>query len=253
MQVRRLALQCNANTAVNVMVMLMLIYASCLSVCIVTASALAAALTLATQNPSLPSTAAIERLRALPLRTFDSYFNSKKNDILASLLLSSGCDKRAQLPQSLLTEQIEVRRALLEGVQSVCERADSKRDGEFTVAAKEERFVDEVRMLARGLGHYSRKGTTKTDAQQLLHTLTVSSAPASAPLSHRFLLTRIGDGCYHGFTLDGNGRCLLADGTVTHNTSLMVKYVEGNFNEDYIQTLGVNFMEVSVVFDCAVQ
>jgi len=26
-------------------------------------------------------------------------------------------------------------------------------------------------------------------------------------------------------------------------TSLMVKYVEGNFDEDYIQTLGVNFME----------
>jgi GTP-binding protein of the ras superfamily involved in termination of M-phase len=29
-------------------------------------------------------------------------------------------------------------------------------------------------------------------------------------------------------------------------TSLMVKYVEGQFNEDYIQTLGVNFMEKSI-------
>merc|ERR1712139_570506 len=29
-------------------------------------------------------------------------------------------------------------------------------------------------------------------------------------------------------------------------TSLMVKYVEGTFNEDYIQTLGVNFMEKSI-------
>jgi GTP-binding protein of the ras superfamily involved in termination of M-phase len=29
-------------------------------------------------------------------------------------------------------------------------------------------------------------------------------------------------------------------------TSLMVKYVEGTFDEDYIQTLGVNFMEKSV-------
>jgi len=29
-------------------------------------------------------------------------------------------------------------------------------------------------------------------------------------------------------------------------TSLMVKYVEGNFNEDYIQTLGVNFMEKTI-------
>ncbi|KAI3645675.1 hypothetical protein MP228_008603 [Amoeboaphelidium protococcarum] len=29
-------------------------------------------------------------------------------------------------------------------------------------------------------------------------------------------------------------------------TSLMVKYVEGTFDEDYIQTLGVNFMEKSI-------
>jgi len=29
-------------------------------------------------------------------------------------------------------------------------------------------------------------------------------------------------------------------------TSLMVKYVEGNFDEDYIQTLGVNFMEKTI-------
>ena len=29
-------------------------------------------------------------------------------------------------------------------------------------------------------------------------------------------------------------------------TSLMVKYVEGSFDEDYIQTLGVNFMEKTI-------
>jgi GTP-binding protein of the ras superfamily involved in termination of M-phase len=29
-------------------------------------------------------------------------------------------------------------------------------------------------------------------------------------------------------------------------TSLMVKYVENNFDEDYIQTLGVNFMEKTI-------
>ncbi|KAG5361199.1 Septum-promoting GTP-binding protein 1 [Yarrowia sp. C11] len=29
-------------------------------------------------------------------------------------------------------------------------------------------------------------------------------------------------------------------------TSLMVKYAEGNFDEDYVQTLGVNFMEKTV-------
>lgn len=29
-------------------------------------------------------------------------------------------------------------------------------------------------------------------------------------------------------------------------TTLMVKYVENKFDEDYIQTLGVNFMEKSI-------
>ena len=29
-------------------------------------------------------------------------------------------------------------------------------------------------------------------------------------------------------------------------TSLMVRYVEGKFDEDYIETLGVNFMEKSI-------
>lgn len=29
-------------------------------------------------------------------------------------------------------------------------------------------------------------------------------------------------------------------------TSLMVKYVEGTFDEDFIQTLGVNFMEKTI-------
>jgi GTP-binding protein of the ras superfamily involved in termination of M-phase len=29
-------------------------------------------------------------------------------------------------------------------------------------------------------------------------------------------------------------------------TSLMVKYIEGKFDEDYIETLGVNFMEKTI-------
>ncbi|CAD6576860.1 MAG: septum-promoting GTP-binding protein 1 [Tremellales sp. Tagirdzhanova-0007] len=35
---------------------------------------------------------------------------------------------------------------------------------------------------------------------------------------------------------------MVGDGQIG-KTSLMVKYVEGSFDEDYIQTLGVNFME----------
>ncbi|KAJ3222985.1 septum-promoting GTP-binding protein 1 [Clydaea vesicula] len=38
---------------------------------------------------------------------------------------------------------------------------------------------------------------------------------------------------------------LLGDSQIG-KTSLMVKYVEGSFDEDYIQTLGVNFMEKTI-------
>lgn len=40
-------------------------------------------------------------------------------------------------------------------------------------------------------------------------------------------------------------RCVYACEQVG-KTTLMVKYVENKFDEDYIQTLGVNFMEKSI-------
>lgn len=39
----------------------------------------------------------------------------------------------------------------------------------------------------------------------------------------KFTVTPIGEGDYYGFELDGDGRFLLADGTVTHNTSLGIQ------------------------------
>jgi len=49
---------------------------------------------------------------------------------------------------------------------------------------------------------------------------------------------------------DGKNSLVLKVGMVGDSqigkTSLMVKYVEGSFDEDYIQTLGVNFMEKTI-------
>ncbi|PRP83484.1 spg1, Ras superfamily GTPase [Planoprotostelium fungivorum] len=62
-----------------------------------------------------------------------------------------------------------------------------------------------------------------------------------------------GDGEYTGSGKAGEGKknsVVVKVGMVGDSqigkTSLMVKYVEGTFDEDYIQTLGVNFMEKTI-------
>ena len=44
------------------------------------------------------------------------------------------------------------------------------------------------------------------------------------PLVSGFVIKDIGEGDYYGFTLDGNGRFLLGDFTVTHNTTTLIHY-----------------------------
>ncbi|RCK60935.1 Septum-promoting GTP-binding protein 1 [Candida viswanathii] len=54
----------------------------------------------------------------------------------------------------------------------------------------------------------------------------------------------------HEDTHDQNNQVALKIGLIGDSqigkTSLMVKYVEGSFNDDYIQTLGVNFMDKKI-------
>ena len=63
---------------------------------------------------------------------------------------------------------------------------------------------------------------------------------------HSFIL----EGCHFYFIISCTNsfiRVALKIGLIGDSqigkTSLMVKYVEGSFDEDYIQTLGVNFMD----------
>jgi len=57
-----------------------------------------------------------------------------------------------------------------------------------------------------------------------------SSLPDTSSLGKKKVLVKVG---------------MIGDSEIG-KTSLMVKYVQGNFNEDYIQTLGVNFMEKTI-------
>lgn len=66
---------------------------------------------------------------------------------------------------------------------------------------------------------------------------------AVACASAAFTLTPVGLGEYFGFALDGNRRCLLADGTVSHNSldSLLEKF--GGFSEKVIRSYTKQLLE----------
>ena len=70
-----------------------------------------------------------------------------------------------------------------------------------------------------------------------------AAVSAKACSSSPFTLTPVGLGEYFGFALDGNRRCLLADGTVTHNSldSLLEKF--GGFSEKVIRSYTKQLLE----------
>lgn len=96
-------------------------------------------------------------------------------------------------------------------------------------------------------------GSKSTDGEEVLHTMTAPSSPGetAAPVDmaaaqkNRYVWvvlggTKLQTDCANNSVSLKVG--MIGDAQIG-KTSLMVKYVEGTFDEDYIQTLGVNFME----------
>jgi len=53
-------------------------------------------------------------------------------------------------------------------------------------------------------------------------------------------------GCYYGFGIDGNHRFLLEDFSVCHNSSLVLRFVEDDFSENTLSTMGAAFLSKQV-------
>jgi len=143
------------------------------------------------------------------------------------------------IPQRYLTGSREVRLALLAGVVD-SDGYTAKRDGVYDGTFKSQRFAEEIVQLARSLGYTAsvapKKGTIKSigfvgDYYRVclsaVHDLPLKIArrKSTAARSQKkraqvtgFTLENLGVDDYFGFTLTGNGRYLLADFTVTHNT-----------------------------------
>jgi len=148
--------------------------------------------------------------------------------VLARLLsMYAMDDKKQQLPHALLTDSVPVRRALLAGVIDGGGSVHS--DGCYEIHAAERSFVGGLVHLARGLGLRADKkaatcvcisGRDSRTLPTLLasDSFSIISAGEEEVGCDGFFVTRVAHADYFGFQLDGNGRCLLSDFVVTHNT-----------------------------------
>lgn len=104
-------------------------------------------------------------------------------------------------------------------------------------------YADAIALLARGLGfrvvesvkivngkEYQRlsiSGETSRIPLRIARKIAPKRRQKKCATRTGFSLTPIGDGEYFGFTLDGDGRFLLGDCTVTHNTVVAASIIAG--------------------------
>lgn len=140
------------------------------------------------------------------------------------------------IPDAILRGTIETRRQFLAGfLDADGEQADSC----FVITQKRTDWARAAWWLARSIGlcaiMTSRKARDQNGTEGVYAVVSISGhtdqiptripRKQAAPRRQRktatrtgFTATSIGDGDYYGFTLDGDGRFLLGDFTVTHNT-----------------------------------
>lgn len=151
-----------------------------------------------------------------------------------------GDDNGKFIPHWMLTASREHRFALLAGL---IDSDGSLSNGCYEITSKYERLAFNIQFLARSLGLYASKHERTVSINSGKYAgfkgvvwsvnisghlagvpVRISRKKASArqqkkdPLVFGWKADPIGEGDYCGFTLDGNGRLLLADFTVTHNT-----------------------------------
>ena len=166
---------------------------------------------------------------------------------LQQLLVDYNVCNNKHFPHSLLTESCAVRRALLAGIIDG-DALFSNIDGHYEISGKERFFNDGLIHLCRGLGF--TVGGTKADNELLRIIVTGDDLSDLAPyiqLTYKqcsnntirgreldkdqrcagFTIRKVAEpGQYYGFQLSGDGRCLLGDFRVTHNTVQCVSLLE---------------------------
>lgn len=154
------------------------------------------------------------------------------NQILVAMrkLFSDG----PEIPQSYLTGSRKVRMEVLAGIVDTDGHL-ATRGSTIDIIQKDMKIADGIAFLARSLGFRVTRGEkvvggaryqrllVSGDTDQIpVRLLRKKAAPRRQKKNHRrtgFTVEHIGRGEYAGFTLDRDGRFLLGDFTVTHNTN----------------------------------
>ena len=153
-------------------------------------------------------------------------------------------DITKKIPQRYLCASREDRMELLAGI---IDTDGEERDNPSTVVTVTgEQYRDDLLFLVRSLGFasYSDKGKKHICTSGKISTyykVSVIGDIATIPTKirkydvrvntkrvnvTRFAVEDMGEGNYYGFTLDSDGRFLLGDFTVTHNTSLAAEWLQ---------------------------
>jgi Hom_end-associated Hint len=182
----------------------------------------------------------------------------KRDNPLRKLLQAYGFPMRGKkcekfIPDDFLYNSREIRLQLLAGLldtdgaksnggKKISGRC-KQNNGCYEITVKWERFANQIRWLAGSLGYFAQTKIKIVNATAYFRTLISGAYDVPVKLAHKqsgsqgqtvspitghvrvadcsrvkFAVIPIGDGDYYGFEIDGNGRFLLKDFTVTHNT-----------------------------------
>jgi DNA helicase II / ATP-dependent DNA helicase PcrA len=177
---------------------------------------------------------------ANPTNNFKSGSNSLWNGLRKCVL-----DGEKRIPREYLVNSRENRLELLAGLID----ADGHQGGGYyEITTKLDGLKEDILFLARSLGFAAfakqkRASIKSTGYESMVWRITVQGHIDQVPvkierkkspprlqkkdvLNTGFTPVLLGEGDYFGFELDGDGRFLLGDFTVTHNTTTLTKRVE---------------------------
>lgn len=143
------------------------------------------------------------------------------------------------IPFALLTDSRSIRSALLAGVVSSggCVAIDEKC---LTITTHHTSLIPSLTRLARSLGYFTSNNTLLKGASMSEDVL---NEEWNDPRSQRFTIEMVEHAPYYGFTLDGNGRCIMEDFVVTHNVGTrMTRSTDGELNRDDLASLACTFL-----------
>jgi len=153
------------------------------------------------------------------------------------------------IPNDFLIDNFENRLKLLAGLLDTDGYLDKKR-GVFEFSQKNKRLSSEVVFLAKSLGFYASMNKGKKKSQNgiegLYYSLYIAGdiwkiptkikrKQASPKIKKKhelkdptkigFSVKKLDEGDYYGFTVDGDGRFMLGDFIVSHNTEIIIAYL----------------------------